>query len=307
MPEEGRQRSSRNIWPGCNSRPAKRDKAIEAARDSRHGPQERSPAAGDSWSSCSGGPARRTMPRRPLDDLRTISGSIDRCTAPFYARARTDRQRVAASRTTGGSSSSPKSDTGIRPALDSLGPFRWQPTPAPGLDAEGCRAAPTIRWPTTTASRSSCCFFLGHGCLHCAEQLQAFGGAAKEFDARRHLARRHQQRRRGGPEAVHRRLQGTRSPCRSWPTARSSTFKAYRCYDDFEHQPLHGTFFIDGDRPRPLAGHQLTSPSWTTSSSWAKPAGCWGNPGQRRPPHRRTRSPPQAATNPWQCAVKDQS
>ena len=24
------------------------------------------------------------------------------------------------------------------------------------------------------------------------------------------------------------------------------TFKAYRCYDDFEQQPLHGTFFIDG-------------------------------------------------------------
>ena len=23
-------------------------------------------------------------------------------------------------------------------------------------------------------------------------------------------------------------------------------FKAYRCYDDFEKQPLHGTFFIDG-------------------------------------------------------------
>ena len=25
------------------------------------------------------------------------------------------------------------------------------------------------------------------------------------------------------------------------------TFKAYRCFDDFEQQPLHGTFFIDGD------------------------------------------------------------
>ena len=24
------------------------------------------------------------------------------------------------------------------------------------------------------------------------------------------------------------------------------TFKAYRCYDDFEQQPLHGTFLIDG-------------------------------------------------------------
>ena len=23
-------------------------------------------------------------------------------------------------------------------------------------------------------------------------------------------------------------------------------FKAYRCYDDFENQPLHGTFVIDG-------------------------------------------------------------
>ena len=24
------------------------------------------------------------------------------------------------------------------------------------------------------------------------------------------------------------------------------TFKSYRCFDDFEQQPLHGTFFIDG-------------------------------------------------------------
>jgi hypothetical protein len=24
-----------------------------------------------------------------------------------------------------------------------------------------------------------------------------------------------------------------------------ATFKAYRCYDDFESQPLHGTFLID--------------------------------------------------------------
>ncbi len=25
------------------------------------------------------------------------------------------------------------------------------------------------------------------------------------------------------------------------------TFKAFRCFDDFENQPLHGTFFIDGN------------------------------------------------------------
>ena len=28
--------------------------------------------------------------------------------------------------------------------------------------------------------------------------------------------------------------------------AELDVFKAYRCYDDFEKQPLHGTFLIDG-------------------------------------------------------------
>ncbi|MEO1984306.1 MAG: hypothetical protein ABGZ24_27635 [Fuerstiella sp.] len=26
-----------------------------------------------------------------------------------------------------------------------------------------------------------------------------------------------------------------------------NVFKKYRCYDDFENQPLHGTFLVDGE------------------------------------------------------------
>ena len=69
---------------------------------------------------------------------------------------------------------------GNRPPLDWLGPLRWQPSPAPAWtlrDAAGgdhslgdYHGKPVV-----------VLFFLGHGCLHCAKQVQAFGEAAKDF------------------------------------------------------------------------------------------------------------------------------
>ena len=76
----------------------------------------------------------------------------------------------------------PLADTGVRPSLDSLGPFRWAPSPALAWqlkDAEGkehrladYRGKPVIVM-----------FFLGSGCLHCAEQIKAFGKAHSQFAA----------------------------------------------------------------------------------------------------------------------------
>lgn len=70
-------------------------------------------------------------------------------------------------------------DIGTRPNLDSLGPFRWSPRDAPGWtlpDPDGksrslrdYHGRPVI-----------VVFYLGYGCLHCAEQLQMI---AKKHDA----------------------------------------------------------------------------------------------------------------------------
>ena len=72
-------------------------------------------------------------------------------------------------------------DGGVRPSLDSLGPFRWQPSPAldwtlkdiAGRDHSlaDYRGRPVV-----------VIFFLGNGCLHCAEQLQKFAKAHQEFE-----------------------------------------------------------------------------------------------------------------------------
>jgi alkyl hydroperoxide reductase subunit AhpC len=87
---------------------------------------------------------------------------------------------------------------------------------------------------------------LGHGCLHCAQQVQAFGSAIKDFSS-------------AGIDIIAVSSDDTMGLARSienyqggaipFPLVADSgldTFKAYRCYDDFERQPLHGTFLVDG-------------------------------------------------------------
>jgi len=139
----------------------------------------------------------------------------------------------------------PRTDLGERPPLDSLGPAHWKPSPAPSwelLDHQnqphslaGHRGRPVV-----------IVLYLGHGCLHCVEQLQKFAPAKTEFDA-------------AGIDLV---AIGTDNPadlqlaCKNYgsefpfPLVSNSSldiFQAYRCYDDFEKLPLHGTFLIDAD------------------------------------------------------------
>jgi peroxiredoxin len=89
-------------------------------------------------------------------------------------------------------------------------------------------------------------FFLGNGCLHCAEQLHAFAKAKQAFDDAgialfaissddREGLKRSIDNYKVGPLPV---------PLVSDPD--QSAFKAYRAFDDFENVPLHGTFLLDG-------------------------------------------------------------
>jgi peroxiredoxin len=135
---------------------------------------------------------------------------------------------------------------GERPDLDTLGPFRWRPSPAATWslpDAENrsvsltdYRGRPVV-----------VIFYLGFGCLHCVEQLQAFAPAAEKFKA-------------AGIELVAIGSDSHQSLCDSLENYKDKplgfpllsdpelrTFQAYRCYDDFEKLPLHGTFLIDGE------------------------------------------------------------
>ena len=136
-------------------------------------------------------------------------------------------------------------DSGQRPELAALGPFRWHPSPAPdwsGTDAQG--------QPHSLAEHKGhpllVVFYLGSGCSHCIEQLNLLAPLAKDYEA-------------AGipivaisadtPEELNKTFvqaantQGFPFPILGDPTL--AAFKAYRAYDDFETTPLHGTFLLD--------------------------------------------------------------
>jgi peroxiredoxin/tetratricopeptide (TPR) repeat protein len=140
-----------------------------------------------------------------------------------------------------------RDDIGERPGLATLGPFRWAPSPAPEwslTDVDGnaislsdFRGRPVVA-----------IFYLGFGCLHCVEQLQAFAPRVGDFktagislvgigtDDSESLAR-----------AVRDFSPESRFPIPLVANPELDVFQAYRCFDDFEQMSLHGTFLIDSD------------------------------------------------------------
>ena len=136
-------------------------------------------------------------------------------------------------------------DTGFRPPLDTLGPFRWEPSQAASweLPDGGNQLVASSEF---QGKPHIVIFYLGHGCLHCAEQLQAFAPRLNDFRA-------------SGIELV-----AISSDPQSelandldnfngempfqWHLADGTheVFKKFRAFDDFENQPLHATLLIDG-------------------------------------------------------------
>jgi len=140
-----------------------------------------------------------------------------------------------------------RDDTGDRPPLDDLGPFRWQPQVAAdwSLPADGGR---TVSLKEYRGKPVVVIFYLGYGCLHCVEQLQAFAPKAEAFrkagielvaissDSQQDLIKSIEKYGKDG---------GFPFPLAADP--KLEVFKKYRCFDDFENLTLHGTFLIDGD------------------------------------------------------------
>jgi len=139
-----------------------------------------------------------------------------------------------------------KTDIGARPPLDTLGPIRWEPS-----------VAPTFQLATADGKQISLAdyrgrpvvlvFYLGFGCLHCTEQLKAFAAAQSDFKAAglEILAVS------SDPLADLRKAQSELKAAEKYPfpivsDESVSAFKKFRAYDDFERQPLHGTFLVDG-------------------------------------------------------------
>ena len=91
-------------------------------------------------------------------------------------------------------------------------------------------------------------FYLGYGCLHCAEQLQAFAPKYKAYsEAGITLVAISTDDVQNLKKSQERYKSDGEFPFQLLSDASLETFKRYQAFDDFEGTPLHGTFLIDGN------------------------------------------------------------
>ncbi len=93
-------------------------------------------------------------------------------------------------------------------------------------------------------------FYLGFGCLHCVEQLHALAPKIEEFNAAGielvALSSESVEELQTGIKGFNDKME-----IRLLSDGDKDAFKSFRAWDDFEDQPLHGTFLIDAkDRVR---------------------------------------------------------
>jgi peroxiredoxin len=133
-------------------------------------------------------------------------------------------------------------DIGARPDLDSLGPYRWHPYQLPEFvvkDVQGQEVrSSSIDRPTLVI------FYLGFGCLHCVEQLKAFSPRVAEISNQGiNLIAISRETPEEMTAAIKNYDKPLEIPLHTDPQFQA--FKALRCFDDFENQPLHGLFLIN--------------------------------------------------------------
>ncbi|MDB5342225.1 MAG: alkyl hydroperoxide reductase/Thiol specific antioxidant/Mal allergen [Schlesneria sp.] len=181
--------------------------------------------------------------KQTLEKLRDISGAIDIDVAPFI---RLTPIAAELGFTADWRKARPVAKNAADlPPLAVLGPLHWSPSPAKDW------ALPDVTGKLHTLAQHRgrpvvVVFYLGHGCLHCAEQLQAFAPKTAEFeqagislvaistDNPTDLKKSHESYQKDG----------------TFPFPLVSddafvAFKQYHVFDDFENVPLHATFLID--------------------------------------------------------------
>ncbi len=149
-------------------------------------------------------------------------------------------------------------DLGDRPPLDSLGPVRWTPPVAPSWslgapEFQSQKPLASSEPPAQSIGSSSSLrgkpyvmiLYLGFGCLHCTEQLKAFSPKVAEFQkAGIQLVGVSTEDESSLREGLKRFDETMNIPLLA--NSDLDVFKSFRCFDDFEGQPLHGTILVDG-------------------------------------------------------------
>jgi peroxiredoxin len=181
--------------------------------------------------------------RKVFDALRGISGSLDRGT-PVFDRL-TPIAKELGYPDDWRMKKTPANDVGQRPSLDQLGPFRWQPSPAPDWTLNDANGQPY----SSKEFRGRpyvLIFYLGYSCLHCAEQLQKFAPLKDQFTQAGLSVLAVSTDDQAGLKMAIGSYEGGKFPLTLLSNDKLDAFQQYRCYDDFEKKPLHGTFVVDG-------------------------------------------------------------
>lgn len=139
-----------------------------------------------------------------------------------------------------------RDDVGVRPDLNSLGPFRWHPSPAPAwtlADMQGQQHSLS----NYSGKPVLILYYLGAGCSHCIEQLNAFAPMMKDFEAAGiSIVAISTDTPAGLKETFAQSKTDGTFPFPILSDESLAAFKSYRAFDDFENKPLHGTFLLDG-------------------------------------------------------------
>lgn len=138
-----------------------------------------------------------------------------------------------------------RTDVGVRPDLNSLGPVHWHPPEARTWSAVGADGK-TVTSSDFRGKNTILIFYLGHDCTHCMEQLNAFAGAADQFKAANlSLVAISSESVADTAKAHEKCTKGGAFPFPLLSDEKLKTFKTYRVYDDFEKMALHAVVFID--------------------------------------------------------------
>ncbi|MDF1740230.1 MAG: redoxin domain-containing protein [Verrucomicrobiales bacterium] len=162
-------------------------------------------------------------------------------------------------------------DLGERPPLDTLGPFRWSPpkaTPFRLTNADHVNSS----LESLTARPVLLIFYLGRGCTHCMEQLNAFAPVYQKYkDAGIDIVAISTDSVAGLEKTFQNADEGKNPfPFPLYSDESLHTFKDYRAYDDFEKTPLHGTFLIDTSqhiRWQNISFEPFIYPNWMLEES----------------------------------------
>ena len=177
-----------------------------------------------------------------FDVLRGLSGKIDLQTPVFQRLAPIARE--LGHKGDWRRKYEQPSDVGVRPDLGALGPFRWQAPKAAPWKLKNHKGAEMSL--AGYKGRPVCIiFYLGYGCIHCAEQLHAFAPRIKDFKAVGLDVVAISSNNREDLKKSLAAYDKGEFPFPLVANPELDVFKAYRAYDDFEDLALHGTYLVD--------------------------------------------------------------